>query len=116
MIRSLYVVNKSGGLIYHREFRGPGRLDTNDTLRVASIWHSLHAISSQLSPVPGCRGIELLEADTFDLHCYQTPTGTKFFSVVSPGAQGVPADSSRPLSRRPAEPRDPAELYTPRTG
>jgi len=91
MIRSLYVVNKSGGLIYHREFRGPGRLDTNDTLRVASIWHSLHAISSQLSPVPGCQGIELLEADTFDLHCYQTPTGTKFFSVVSPGAQGVPS-------------------------
>lgn len=33
--------------------------------------HSLHAISCQLSPVPGCTGIELLEADTFNLHCFQ---------------------------------------------
>ena len=49
---ALFVVNKSGGLIYHRDFSPGGvRLDTNDTLRVASIWHSLHAISSQ---VRGC--------------------------------------------------------------
>ena len=54
--------------------------------------------SSLRRPVPSSeehqlskRLIELLEADTFDLHCYQTPTGTKFFSVVSPGTQGVPA-------------------------
>jgi len=33
--------------------------------------HSMHAISSQLSPVPGCTGVELLEADTFTLHCFQ---------------------------------------------
>ena len=26
-------------------------LDLNDTLRAASIWHSLHAISAQVSPV-----------------------------------------------------------------
>lgn len=33
--------------------------------------HSLHAIASQLSPAPGCGGIELLQAETFDLHCLQ---------------------------------------------
>ena len=37
--------------------------------------HSLHAISAQLSPVPGCLGIEVLQADTFDLHCFQARAG-----------------------------------------
>ena len=51
--------------------------------------HSLHAISSQLSPVPGCKGIELLEAEAFDLHNFQTPTGIKFFAVAECKSQGV---------------------------
>ncbi|CAN6586984.1 unnamed protein product [Malus baccata var. baccata] len=62
-------------------------MDTNDSLRVASLWHSMHAISQQLSPVSGCFGIELLQADTFDLHCFQSLTGTKFFVVCEPGTQ-----------------------------
>ncbi|KAL0364875.1 UNVERIFIED_CONTAM: Trafficking protein particle complex subunit [Sesamum angustifolium] len=49
-------------------------MDTNDSLRLASLWHSMHAISQQLSPVSGCSGIELLQADTFDLHCFQSLT------------------------------------------
>lgn len=65
-------------------------LNLNDTLRLASIWHSLHAIASQLSPVPGCTGIELLLADTFDLHCFQTLTGTKFLLVAEPNTPDVP--------------------------
>ncbi|KAJ4882282.1 SNARE-like superfamily protein [Raphanus sativus] len=60
-------------------------MDTNDCLRVASLWHSMHAISQQLSPVNGCSGIELLQADTFDLHCFQSLPGTKFFVVCEPG-------------------------------
>ena len=55
----------------------------------ASCRHSLHAISSQLSPVQGCTGIELLIADNFDLHCFQTLTGTKFLLVVDPGTPEV---------------------------
>jgi len=50
----LFIVNKSGGLIFQRDFGSVAKLDTNDTLRLASIWHSLHAIASQLSPRPGC--------------------------------------------------------------
>ncbi|XP_022857779.1 uncharacterized protein LOC111378775 [Olea europaea var. sylvestris] len=30
-------------------------------------------------------GIELLQADAFDLHCFQSLTGTKFFVVCEPG-------------------------------
>ncbi|RDX88809.1 Trafficking protein particle complex subunit 4, partial [Mucuna pruriens] len=86
-IYSLYIINKSGGLIYYKDYGSAGRMDTNDSLRVASLWHSMHAISQQLSPVSGCLGIELLQADTFDLHCFQSLTGTKFFVVCEPGAQ-----------------------------
>ena len=34
MLLSLFVVNKSGGLIYHRNFSSLAKLDTNDTLRL----------------------------------------------------------------------------------
>lgn len=87
---NLFIVNKSGGLIYYKDFGSLAKLDTNDSLRLASTWHGLHAIAMQLSPVPGGGGIELLEAETFDLHCFQTLTGTKFFMATEPGAQGVP--------------------------
>lgn len=35
----------------------------------------LFAIGSQLSPEQGSSGIEMLETDTFKLHCFQTLTG-----------------------------------------
>lgn len=57
-------------------------MDTNDSLRLASLWHSMHAISQQLSPVNGCAGIELLQADTFDLHCFQSLTGNSYISTI----------------------------------
>ncbi|MBA0728909.1 hypothetical protein Golax_023221, partial [Gossypium laxum] len=47
-------------------------MDTNDSLRVVSLWHSMHASSQQLSPTTSCSEIELLEADTFDVHCFQS--------------------------------------------
>lgn len=90
-ILSLYVVNKSGGLIFNKDFaEGVARVDLNDSLRLASIWHSLNAIAAQLSPAPGCIGIELMEAETFDLHCFETPTGSKFLIVVDPGSPYIP--------------------------
>lgn len=87
---SLYIINKSGGLIYTKDFAEVAKVDLNDTLRLASIWHSLNAISCQLSPVPGCTGIDLLEAETFDLHCFQSLTGVKFLLVVEPHTPFIP--------------------------
>lgn len=52
--------------------------------------HSLNAIATQLSPLKGCTGITHLEAESFDLHCYQSKTGTKFFVTCSSEMQGVP--------------------------
>ncbi|KAG8076718.1 hypothetical protein GUJ93_ZPchr0006g45629 [Zizania palustris] len=88
-IYSLFIINKSGGLIYYKDYGSAGRTDTNDSLRLASLWHSMHAISQQLSPTPGCAGIDLLQADNFDLHCFQSLTGTKFFAVCETGAQNI---------------------------
>uniref|UniRef100_A0A7M4EH01 Trafficking protein particle complex subunit n=1 Tax=Crocodylus porosus TaxID=8502 RepID=A0A7M4EH01_CROPO len=54
---------------------GRPRLSSNEKLMLASMFHSLFAIGSQLSPEPGSSGIEMLETDTFKLHCFQTLTG-----------------------------------------
>lgn len=51
--------------------------------------HSVNAISTQLSPVMGCTGIELLQADTFDLHCFQALTGVKFLAMTEPQTPDV---------------------------
>lgn len=88
-IYSIYIINKSGGLIYQRNYSNAAYVDTNDALRLASIWHSVNAISCQISPVTGCNGIELLEADTFDLHCFQSLTGIKFVLIVEPRSSNV---------------------------
>ena len=42
---------------------------------LASMFYPLFAIASQLSPELKSSGIEVLEADTFKLHCFQTLTG-----------------------------------------
>lgn len=57
---------------------------TNSALR-----HAIHAMSIQMSPVGGCTGIELLETDSFDLRCTQTPTGIKFFVTAAPKTLGL---------------------------
>ncbi|XP_047056689.1 trafficking protein particle complex subunit 4-like [Lolium rigidum] len=72
-----------------QDYGSAGRMDTNDSLRLASLWHSMHAISQQLSPTTGCTGIDLLQANNFDLHCFQSLTGTKFFVVCETGAQNM---------------------------
>lgn len=64
------------------------KLSGNEYLTLASTFHGLHAISSQLAPVIS-GGIERLEADTFTLQCYQTPTGLKFFLTAKPGTPSL---------------------------
>ena len=86
----VWIVNKSGGLIYRRAFEdagggGRGGLDTNAQLRLASVWHSLHAISRKVAPVSGGGGIESMECDTFDLYCFQAETGMKIFITTTKG-------------------------------
>ena len=64
-------------------------MDTNAQLRLASVWHSLHAISRKVAPVSGGGGIESLECDTFDLYCFQAETGMKIFITTTKGVVGI---------------------------
>ena len=66
-LRNLFVVNKAGGLIYSTAFttRNVPKLTGNDSLLLASTFHSLHAIASQISPLPDSGGIESLRTESF---------------------------------------------------
>jgi len=68
---------------------GRPKINTNEKIFLASMFHSLYAIASQLSPEHQSSGIEVLEADTFRLHCYQTLTGIKFIVVADPKQTGI---------------------------
>ncbi|XP_037957843.1 trafficking protein particle complex subunit 4 [Teleopsis dalmanni] len=61
------------------------KMTTNEKIFLASMFYPLFAIASQLSPEPKSSGIELLESDTFTLHCFQTLTGVKFIVVSEVG-------------------------------
>lgn len=63
---------------------GRPSLSTNEKIMLASMFHSLFAIASQLSPVQQSSGINVIETDTFKLHCSQTLTGIKFVVITDP--------------------------------
>jgi len=101
-IFSLYIINKAGGLIYQKDYVGQSRLSGNDYLRVASTFHSLHAISgrglnlapTQISCPPSTGnpsnlalsnvGITSIDCRDYRLNCVQTLTGIKFLILSSP--------------------------------
>ncbi|KAL0482850.1 trafficking protein particle complex subunit 4 [Acrasis kona] len=98
VVYSLYILSKAGGKIFNRDYgkykdenqvppyRKP---EGNEYLILGSTFHSLHVISSQISPIKGGGGMELLEADTFKLYCYQSPTETKFFLLADAQQQNL---------------------------
>lgn len=65
------------------------KMTTNEKIFLASMFYPLFAIASQLSPEPRSSGIEILEADTFRLYCFQTLTGIKFMIVAEPSQPGM---------------------------
>ncbi len=48
---AIFIVNQNGSLVYHKIIGGGMKFTTNDTIRLASTFHSMHAISSQITPV-----------------------------------------------------------------
>jgi trafficking protein particle complex subunit 4 len=89
-IEHLFIVNAAGGLIYNLVWGSASPLTGNDSLRMASTFHSLHAIAQQISPTGKGGGILELETSSFSLKCYQTPTGIKIFCTCTPGTPNVP--------------------------
>lgn len=86
-VYSLMIINKSGGLIFQKNFCDMPKMSSNDYLRLAGTFHGLHAICSRgfgAGNGEGTRGIRTLEAKDFRLECFQTLTDTKFVLVGSP--------------------------------
>lgn len=87
----LLIVNKNGSLIYDKRFTNKLTLNSNDYIQIAAIFHAMHAISSKLTPHTLSQqsdmklqnqGIEVIEADSQKLVCYQTLTKLKFIFVI----------------------------------
>ncbi|KAG0225271.1 hypothetical protein BGW41_004750 [Actinomortierella wolfii] len=90
MIFSIYIINKAGGLVYNKDYsEGLNKLTSNEYLVLAGTFHGVHAITAKISPVPGSSGIEMMETETFRIHCFQTLTGTKFLLVTDPQQPSV---------------------------
>ena len=53
MFFSLLIVNKSGGLIFHKYLSSStsNSVTTNELLRIGSTFHGLNAITSQIAPI-----------------------------------------------------------------
>jgi hypothetical protein len=80
VVFSLNILNKDGGLVYHKEFSKAQRVD----LRLASSFHVMSTIACQIAPVPKSSGIEEFVAEAFKLQCMQTRTGVKFYFITDP--------------------------------
>lgn len=87
-ILSIYIISKSGGLIFNHDLQ-PSKLTTNEKIVLASMFHSMYAISAlEIFPPPKNTndffpptGIETLDAGNFRLDCFQTLTGVKFIII-----------------------------------
>lgn len=49
---------------------------------LAGTFHSIHAISSRVSPIHSSSGITVVETAKSAIHCFQTVTGLKFLLIT----------------------------------
>ncbi|EGF77573.1 hypothetical protein BATDEDRAFT_13852 [Batrachochytrium dendrobatidis JAM81] len=83
MLYALLIISKAGGLIYNKDYgTGLSKLTINEYLVLAGTVHGVHAITSQLSPVHGSSGFELLESEALKMYCHQTQTGIKIVIIT----------------------------------
>jgi hypothetical protein len=91
MLLQLFIINRSGGLVYTKNLSSIApTLSVNDVLRLGSTFHGLHAIATQIAPVVSA-GIEGLQTDTFKLQCFQSLTGVKFVVTATPETMDLDA-------------------------
>ena len=86
-ILAVYIVNKSGGLIFNQDFSPQSpKLGSNEHLTLASTLFGMQQIANQVSSIrsPSGSGIETLEAPTFTLEALMAVTGTLFFLTAEP--------------------------------
>eukprot|EP01013_Petalomonas_cantuscygni_P023231 TRINITY_DN44625_c0_g1_i1.p1 TRINITY_DN44625_c0_g1~~TRINITY_DN44625_c0_g1_i1.p1 ORF type:complete len:138 (+),score=7.21 TRINITY_DN44625_c0_g1_i1:102-515(+) len=92
---SLWIISKTGGLIYQKNFgHALPHASVNDLLTSASTFHTIFAISAQISPVPDSSGIQMLQTSTFRLWCFETVTKIKFLLVTDVHASQQAVDAA----------------------
>jgi hypothetical protein len=86
----LFIINKSGGLIFNRELSPLAPvIDVNVLLSIGSTFHSLCSIAVEACPIKKKNqrdsssgasqdGIQIIEGGGIILCCLQTMTGVKF--------------------------------------
>lgn len=85
MFLHLFIISRSGGLIYNKDLSiSAPRLTVNEWLVLGSTFHGLHSIAAQVAPLSSS-GIEKLECDNLKLQCFQSRTGVKFVLTAEPG-------------------------------
>ena len=95
----LLIVNKNGSLIFSKVMSNQQQFTVNEMIRLGSTFHSMHAISSEITPVsmrdtssqlgsPVLEGISEVVTETFVVKCLQTLTGVKFI-LSSNEAQSI---------------------------
>jgi hypothetical protein len=95
MFHNLFIVNRSGGLIYNASLSSSApSLSVNDWLRIGSTFHSLHAIAAQAAPPtaappPPSAGITRIAAGPVTLSCLATVTGLKIVLTAEANAPAV---------------------------
>ncbi|KAJ1864148.1 hypothetical protein LPJ73_000343 [Coemansia sp. RSA 2703] len=89
MIHSIFIINRSGGLIYHKNYSSKiAQLSSNEALTLAGTFHGIHVLASRISPATRGgdavkdSGIQTIDTKNFRIHCYQTPTGIKFIAAT----------------------------------
>ncbi|XP_072389735.1 trafficking protein particle complex subunit 4 [Diabrotica undecimpunctata] len=87
-INALEFIEKEENYPVTLQFTRP-KMTTNEKIFLASMFYPLFAIASQLSPEQKSSGIEVLEADTFRLNCFQTLTGVKLMIISDRTQTGV---------------------------
>ena len=87
VIQSLFILNKSGGLIYQKDFSRrlsaedggreskKKRMGMNEKMMAGSTFHGLAQIAASVSPEPGAFGIVRLVSETYVLQCFEALTG-----------------------------------------
>lgn len=84
MVELVFIINKSGGLIY-KVTRARYSLDPFETdnkqIMMGSLFHAIHTFAQRIAPTPHSGGLETLEVGDLRLRCFQSLTGIKFVAV-----------------------------------
>src|SRR5699024_3229161 len=71
---------------YQRDFNGAlNKLNTNEYLVLAGTFHSVHALTSKISPTGESSGLAVMETEKYAMYCFQSLSGIKFLLLTDLG-------------------------------